>query len=173
MIGVASSFVRMVSAWSFPKKCAVVFCYKSRTDDFVRLARQLGGVPTDRGELMLEGLVALLESKEMESRAMTNHHKKEQSGTPRGVIASRPPVQIHVHEDKKTGRNTTTIPPRVRREVLARDQHRCQAPGCGMNGEVGPQWRFPKMSRLAFFPEPRIQCLEPHGIPAIFWCKAR
>ncbi len=29
------------------------------------------------------------------------------------------------------GRNTTTIPPRVRREVLARDKHRCQAPGCG------------------------------------------
>ena len=27
-------------------------------------------------------------------------------------------------------RNTTTIPPRVRREVLARDRHRCQAPGC-------------------------------------------
>jgi phage terminase large subunit GpA-like protein len=29
------------------------------------------------------------------------------------------------------GRNTTTIPPRTRREVLARDRHRCQAPGCG------------------------------------------
>jgi hypothetical protein len=29
------------------------------------------------------------------------------------------------------GRNTTTIPPRVRREVLARDRHTCQAPGCG------------------------------------------
>ena len=28
-------------------------------------------------------------------------------------------------------RNTTTIPPRVRREVLARDRHRCGAPGCG------------------------------------------
>jgi 5-methylcytosine-specific restriction endonuclease McrA len=27
-------------------------------------------------------------------------------------------------------RNTTTIAPRVRREVLARDDHRCQAPGC-------------------------------------------
>ena len=29
------------------------------------------------------------------------------------------------------GRNTTTIAPRVRREVLARDRHRCRAPGCG------------------------------------------
>jgi len=27
--------------------------------------------------------------------------------------------------------STATIPPRVRREVLARDQYRCQAPGCG------------------------------------------
>ncbi|MEN8007195.1 MAG: HNH endonuclease [Candidatus Krumholzibacteriota bacterium] len=32
---------------------------------------------------------------------------------------------------RKGGRNTTTIPPRVRREVLARDRHRCQTPGCG------------------------------------------
>ena len=29
------------------------------------------------------------------------------------------------------GRNTTTIPPRVCREVLARDRFRCRAPGCG------------------------------------------
>ncbi|MEN8008399.1 MAG: HNH endonuclease, partial [Candidatus Krumholzibacteriota bacterium] len=32
---------------------------------------------------------------------------------------------------KHKGRNTTTIPPRVRREVLARDKNRCRAPGCG------------------------------------------
>ena len=70
-----------------------------------------------------------------------------------------PPVQIHVHRCPDCGametagrpvdridrerlscdaavvapgrRNTTTIPPRTRREVLARDRHRCQAPGCG------------------------------------------
>ncbi|MCK9997404.1 MAG: HNH endonuclease, partial [Candidatus Krumholzibacteria bacterium] len=108
------------------------------------------GIPADRGELMLEGLAAIIEIKESEL-------------TPRGVVASRPPVQIHVHENAATGRmtvqtdagerelsraesermrcdaavceqgdrNTTTIPPRTRREVLARDQHRCQAPGCG------------------------------------------
>ena len=136
---------------------------EARRAAMVERLHKLGGVPADRGELMLEGLAALLESKEIESRAMTNHHKKDQSGTPRGVFAIRPPVQIHVHEDKKTGRmtvqtdsgqrelskaeserircdaavcehggrNTTTIPPRVRREVLARDKHRCQAPGCG------------------------------------------
>ena len=136
---------------------------EARRAVMVERLHKLGGVPADRGELMLEGLAALLESKEMESRAMTNNHKKEQSGTPRGVFASRPPVQIHVHEDAATGRmtvqtdagerelsraesermrcdasvcehggrNTTTIPPRMRREVLARDKHRCQAPGCG------------------------------------------
>ena len=79
-----------------------------------------------------------------------------------GPSSSRPPVQIHVHEDAATGRisvqtdvgerelgradaermrcdaavchqggrNTTTIPPRTRREVMARDHHRCRAPGC-------------------------------------------
>jgi 5-methylcytosine-specific restriction endonuclease McrA len=136
---------------------------EARRAAMVERLHKLGGGPADRGELMLEALAALLESKEIESRAMTNHQNKEQSGTPRGVFAGRPPVQIHVHEDKKTGRmtvqtdagerelskaesermrcdanvcehggrNTTTIPPRVRREVLARDKHRCQAPGCG------------------------------------------
>ncbi|HPF69061.1 MAG TPA: HNH endonuclease signature motif containing protein [Candidatus Krumholzibacteria bacterium] len=77
--------------------------------------------------------------------------------TPRGRFA--PPVQVHVHECPRCGsveaggrafgsadaarvrcdaavsepgkRNTTTIPPRTRRAVLARDRHRCQAPGCG------------------------------------------
>ncbi|MFH2053720.1 MAG: HNH endonuclease, partial [bacterium] len=33
-------------------------------------------------------------------------------------------------DDPRTGRNTTTIPPRVRRRVLARDGHRCQGAGC-------------------------------------------
>jgi 5-methylcytosine-specific restriction endonuclease McrA len=82
---------------------------------------------------------------------------------PGDASTSRPPVQIHVHEDAATGRmtvhtdagerelgradtermhcdaavcehggrNTMTIPPRTRREVLARDQHRCQSPDCG------------------------------------------
>jgi 5-methylcytosine-specific restriction endonuclease McrA len=116
---------------------------------------------------MLESMAAFLEIREMEiedeTNAVTKPHKMVHERTPRGVLANRPPVQIHVHEDAKTGRmtvqtdlgerelsktesermhcdaavcneggrNTTTIPPRVRREVLARDQHRCQALGCG------------------------------------------
>ena len=119
---------------------------EARRAALVERLHKLGGVPNDRAELMLEGLAALVESKEK---------------APRGALPSRPPVQIHVHDYKGKltvqteagerelsradadrmrcdaqvcrhgGRNTTTIPPRVRREVLARDRHRCQAPGCG------------------------------------------
>ena len=97
------------------------------------------GTTGDRAEVLLEALAALGEI------------------FPRGKLD--PPVQIHVHQCVTCGkieaggrelgradaervqcdaavaepgrRNTTTIPPRVRREVLARDRHRCQAPGCG------------------------------------------
>jgi hypothetical protein len=119
---------------------------EARRKALVERLHKLGGIPGGRGELMLEALAALVEIKEK---------------APRGALASRPPVQIHVHDhgDRMTvqtgagerelsraesermgcdaaiyrsgGRNTTTIPPRVRREVLTRDQHRCQAPGCG------------------------------------------
>ena len=118
---------------------------EARRAALVEKLHKLGGAPTDRAELMLEALAALVESKEK---------------TPRGALASRPPVQIHVHEThgkmtvqteagerelsraeaerircdaticQQGKRNTTTIPPKTRREVLARDKHRCQAPGC-------------------------------------------
>jgi 5-methylcytosine-specific restriction endonuclease McrA len=125
---------------------------EARRSAMVERLHKLGGVPADRAELMLEALAALLETKELQGQKC-----------PRGHLANRPPVQIHVHENTATGqmtvqtdagerelsksesermrcdaavcehggRNTTTIPPRVRREVLARDKHRCQAPGCG------------------------------------------
>jgi len=123
---------------------------EARRAALVERLHKLGGVPNDRAELMLEALAALLESKELQGQKC-----------PRGHFQGRPPVQIHVHESEgkltvptaagerdlgqaesermrcdaavstKGGRNTTTIPPRVRREVLARDQHRCRAPGCG------------------------------------------
>ena len=97
------------------------------------------GTTGDRAEVLLEALAAL------------------GADFPRGK--SDPPVQINVHQCVSCGtveaggralgradaervqcdaaiaepgeRNTTTIPPRTRREVLARDRHRCQAPGCG------------------------------------------
>jgi len=146
---------------------------EARRSALVERLYKLGGVPAGRAELMLEGLAALLGAREMELaaevevRGKTGAEEKPDPKTPnlgpRGPFSSRPPVQIHVHEDAATGRmtvqtdagerelslaevermrcdaavcehggrNTTTIPPRVRREVLARDLHRCRAPGCG------------------------------------------
>ncbi len=125
---------------------------EARRSALVERLHKLGGVPNDRAELMLEALASLLETRELQGQKC-----------PRGCLPSRPPVQIHVHENMETGRmtvqsdagerelsraeserilcdaavcehggrNTTTIPPRVRREVLARDKHSCRAPGCG------------------------------------------
>jgi len=61
-----------------------------------------------RQGLVLESLAALVESREMDiaGEAKIKPHKTAQSGTPRGVFSSRPPVQIHIHEDAKTGRMT-------------------------------------------------------------------
>lgn len=94
------------------------------------------------------------------SESATQSKDDSCAGTaPRGAaVSSRPPVQIHVHQCPDCGateangrqldradcarvacdaaiatpdrRNSTTIPPRTRRNVLARDRHRCQAPGC-------------------------------------------
>ena len=65
-------------------------------------------MPTDRAELMLEALAGLVETMEVVDEADTPRkpHQKAPKRTPRGVLAGRPPVQIHVHEDAKTGRMT-------------------------------------------------------------------
>ena len=119
---------------------------EARRAALVERLHKLGNTTTDRAELMLEALATLVAAREK---------------GPRGPLVSRPPVQIHVHEkegrmtvqthagerelssaeaeriqcdaviSRPGQRNTTTIPPRTRREVLARDQHRCQAPYCG------------------------------------------
>jgi len=115
------------------------------------LWEQLGRAPN--AEDLLAALAGLAEGTSNDATAC--EERRSAKSTPRGV---RPPVQIHVHRcpdcdsmvvDGRTldradrervacdaavaapgGRNTTTIPPRVRREVLARDRHRCRAPGC-------------------------------------------
>jgi 5-methylcytosine-specific restriction endonuclease McrA len=118
---------------------------EARRAALVERLHRLGGVSSDRAELMLEALAALVEAREK---------------GPRGPHAGRPPVQIHVHETggrmtvqtlsgerelsrsesermrcdaticTEGDRSSTTIPPRIRREVLARDRHRCRVPGC-------------------------------------------
>ena len=116
--------------------------------------RKQGGVPADRAEALLDALDALAGT----SDAATSCAAEDCApSAPRGAV--RPPVQIHAHlcpecglvevDGRRVsradaerlrcdaavaapgGRNTTTIPPRTRREVLARDRHTCQAPGCG------------------------------------------
>ncbi|MFO7609860.1 MAG: HNH endonuclease signature motif containing protein, partial [Candidatus Krumholzibacteriia bacterium] len=107
------------------------------------------GATGDRAEMLLEALLRLASS---ESKTTDNAEN-----FPRGK--SDPNVHIHVHQCPNCGqveangrplgradaeraqcdavvhapghRATATIPPRTRREVLARDRHRCQAPGCG------------------------------------------
>ncbi|MEN8006485.1 MAG: HNH endonuclease signature motif containing protein, partial [Candidatus Krumholzibacteriota bacterium] len=125
---------------------------EARRAALVERLHKLGGVPNDRAELVLEALAALLETKELQGQKCPRGHF---SGRPPVQIhvhdneeTGRMTVQTDAGERelsraeaerircdaavcKHKGRNTTTIPPRVRREVLARDNHRCRAPGCG------------------------------------------
>jgi hypothetical protein len=132
---------------------------EARRAALVERLHKLGGVPNNRAELMLEALAALVESKEK---------------APRGAFPGGPPVQIQVHESEgrmtvqtatgerelgvaetgrmrcdanvcvEGGRNRATIPPRVRREVLARDHHRCRAPGCARSRFLEVHHIFPR-----------------------------
>ena len=107
------------------------------------------GVTGGRAEVLLDALACKLED-------ATSDTPTASTVTARRLAV--PPVQIHVHEcptcgtvetggrrlgradaervrcdaavSTPNGRNKTTIPPRTRREVLARDRHRCRAPGC-------------------------------------------
>lgn len=114
---------------------------EARRAALIEKLHKLGGAPTDRAELLLDALAALVEAQEK---------------GPRGPQHEGPPVHIHVHEEKgviraegrevsradaqrmrcdavicrQGHRNKATIPPRIRREVLGRDGHRCQSPGC-------------------------------------------
>ena len=115
--------------------------------------------PGDKAELLLDALAALVAANEK---------------TPRGVSTGRPPVQVIVHEKDGRmtvpthagerelgradterilcdaavrtphGRNKAVIPPRVRREVLDRDRHRCRAPGCGRTRFLEVHHRVPR-----------------------------
>jgi len=118
------------------------------------LWQQLGAAPN--AEDLLEGMAVLVEERGTLNATSDSQKESCNPKSPRGN--NRPPVQIHVHQCPDCGaaathgrpldrpdrerltcdsaiakpghRNTTTIPPRTRREVLARDRHRCQAPGC-------------------------------------------
>jgi len=66
-------------------------------------ARQPALVETREMEIAAEMEVTAVAD---EASAIIIPHKTAQSGTPRGAFSSRRSVQIHVHEDAKTGRMT-------------------------------------------------------------------
>jgi HNH endonuclease len=107
---------------------------------------KLGGVPTGstKAELILEGLANLSmsqESKEISSTSPVQIHvhrcpdcQDAMVSTSRGEIPlatheiERLSCDAQVKEPGKT--NRSTIPPSLRREVLARAHHHCRTPGC-------------------------------------------
>jgi len=98
-----------------------------------------------KAELLLEAMEALLETDEVAPRGATTPHyqihihecptcAKTTVQTPAGEqeLSQTEIEAIHcdaqVHRPGK--RNTSTIPPKTRREVLARDRHQCRRRGC-------------------------------------------
>jgi hypothetical protein len=123
---------------------------EARRAALVERLHRLGGAPADRAELLLEALAALVEEKERESaprgaaagvRPPVQIHVHEWPDGAMTVATDRGERELSRADAKRLRcdaavsrrgqRNTTTIPPRTRREVLARDGHRCRAPGCG------------------------------------------
>ena len=123
---------------------------EARRSALVERLHKLGGVPADRAELLLDALAALVAEKEAEkcprkaftSRPPVQIHVHHDAMTDRMTVqtdagerelgrANSERMHCDAAVCQDGGRNTTTIPPRTRRTVLARDKHRCTAPGCG------------------------------------------
>ncbi|MFO7610552.1 MAG: HNH endonuclease, partial [Candidatus Krumholzibacteriia bacterium] len=127
---------------------------EARRAALVERLHKLGGAPADRAELLLEALAALVEAKQEEKM---DPQKAPRGAHPSGPPVH---IHVHEDKDgaltiptdagprpvgradtdrlrcdavlvRPGRRNAATIAPRVRREVMARDRHRCQTPGCG------------------------------------------
>ncbi|MFN2370964.1 MAG: HNH endonuclease, partial [Candidatus Krumholzibacteriia bacterium] len=127
---------------------------EARRAALVERLHKLGGAPADRAELLLEALAALVEAKQEEKMDPKKaprgahlsgppvhihvHEDKDGALTIPADAGPRPVGRADAGRLRcdavlvRPGRrNAATIAPRVRREVLVRDRHRCQAPGCG------------------------------------------
>jgi len=120
---------------------------EARRAALVERLHKLGGIPTDPAELMLEALDALVGQNEGPRRPRATGpsvqiHVHENVATGRMTVQTdhgerelSPAESSRLHCDavicKPGERNKATIPPSVRREVLSRDHHKCQSPGCG------------------------------------------
>lgn len=127
----------------------------ARFESLVERARKTGAVPrgTDRMDLVLAALEALVESDDDEpptgpgrrprpaapAARIVIHEcpdcRRATAATGRGERPLAPPQLAAAKCDailQEPGkRNRATVPPAVRAAVLARDRHRCAAPGCG------------------------------------------
>jgi 5-methylcytosine-specific restriction endonuclease McrA len=104
--------------------------------------RKQGGLPADKVEallvLMQSGVSNQLENSAAPPVQIHVHQcpdcEKATVQTARGelVLSSEETERIacDTQISEPGHRNTTTIPPKTRRLVLARDRHRCQTPGC-------------------------------------------
>lgn len=127
----------------------------ARFESLVERARKAGAVPrgTDRMDLVLAALEALVKSDDDEPAADPRRRPRPCAPAARIVIHECPdcgraaaatgrgerplaPAQLAAARcdavlQEPGKRNRATIPPATRAAVLARDRHRCAAPGCG------------------------------------------
>lgn len=107
--------------------------------------RKRGGLPTDQVEALLSVMAGFLaDESEMPPRggiAPVQIHVHQCPDCEKATVqTSRGEIELSESEVERTGcdaqvsrpgkRNTATIPPKTRREVLARDRHRCRRKGC-------------------------------------------
>ena len=87
-------------------------------------------VQTSRGAKPIDPAAA--EAMRCDARILRPGEKNRLGGENRSGEKSRVGEQIRLGEENHiSGRNRATIPPGVRRDVLARDGYRCRTPGCG------------------------------------------
>jgi hypothetical protein len=118
----------------------------AQLEAMIEAAKKAGLVPAEatREEAILAAMGALLEGGALRRRNAATHYKVvlyrcEACQSTEVVTGSgRRPVDpaaaaavVENAEIHDQGRNRNAIPPALRQKVLARDGHRCRAPGCG------------------------------------------
>jgi len=107
--------------------------------------RKLGGLPADRTEALLAVMATAVEmglgkSNRLDKPPVQIHVHQcpdceiatVQTNRGERVLShpQREQLECDAVVSKSGERNKSIIPPRIRREVLTRDRHRCQSPGC-------------------------------------------